>query len=115
MERASRTGEDLAVLLAEVNGWKAGRAQPCFLDPAYQIYREHSEPPSLAGEVWTGWRRLAGNRSTIILPMGGALPGPIPFTAARSYFEYREVDPDDWEIWLDLWAVMDSIQAEAQK
>jgi len=115
MERASRTGEDLGALMVKVEADHAGRAQPCFLEPAYRDYLDHRYPPSLAGEVWLGYNRLAGDRTMIVLPMGGVVPGPIPWFNGEEFFDRNDVDPDDRNIWRDLWAVMDSIQAEAQK
>ena len=50
----------------------------------------------------------------IVLPMGGTMPGAIPYAASSRWFHDHGVEPEspDWQLCRNAWRAMDVARSE---
>lgn len=105
-DRKAAAGE-----LAALDGWlNDPERQSDVLRSFVPILSRQINP--FAAKISEGYRSLRGDRSLIVLPMGGAIPGPIPYMAARQRLLDDGWDPQDWDEVIETWEYLDGVTAE---
>jgi len=79
--------------------------------------QERPEPDLRWTGIWRGYWRLEGSRQLIVVPMGGAVPGRIEYSALSRWMEDQRIAPDSpaWHLHLHVWDAFDEVRAEHQK
>ncbi len=79
----------------------------------YNLRQEWTEPSPEWFPAWNGYQQLQSERPLVLMPMGGAFRGEIPWSKKQAWLAAYgvAVDSPDGEVYLRLWREMETVQS----